>query len=170
MKSIKLRSWRPSDLDPYAAMNADEEVMQYFPAPMTRAESEASMKRAQEHIDKHGWGLWVVDVDGEFAGFTGLQTPRFEANFTPCIEIGWRLARKFWGRGIAFEAAQSAVVFGFNGLGLLEILSWTAVGNARSRRLMERLGFVRDPDGDFDHPLIPEGHPLRQHVLYRKRR
>jgi RimJ/RimL family protein N-acetyltransferase len=170
MKSIKLRSWRPSDLDPYAAMNADEEVMQYFPALMTREESEASMKRAQEHIGEHGWGIWVVDVDGEFAGFTGLKTPRFEAAFTPCVEIASRLARKFWGKGIAFEAAQSALVFGFNGLGLMEIVAFTAVPNTPSRRLMESLGFVRDPDGDFDHPLIPEGHPLRRHVLYRKRR
>jgi RimJ/RimL family protein N-acetyltransferase len=170
MKSIQLRSWRPSDLDPYAAMNADEEVMRYFPALMTRDESEASMKRAQQHIDEHGWGIWVVDVDGEFAGFTGLKIPGFEASFTPCVEIGWRLAQKFWGQGIAFEAAQSALVFGFNGLGLLEIVSITAVGNTRSRHLMERLGFVRDPDGDFDHPRIPEGHPLRRHVLYRKRR
>ncbi len=170
MNSIKLRSWRPSDLDPYAAMNADEEVMRYFPALMTREESEASMKRAQQHIDEHGWGIWAVDVDGEFAGFTGLKTPQFETSFTPCVEIGWRLARKFWGKGIAFAAAQSALVFGFNGLGLLEIVSITAVGNERSRRLMERLGFVRDPDGDFDHPLIPKGHPLRRHVLYRKRR
>lgn len=170
MRSINLRSWRPSDLDSYAAMNADEEVMQYFPALMTREESEASMKRAQQHIDEHGWGVWAVEVDGEFAGFTGLKTPRFEASFTPCIEIGWRFARKFWGQGIAFEAAQSALVFGFNGLGLLEIVSITAVSNARSRRLMERLGFVRDPDGDFDHPLIQNGHPLQRHVLYRKRR
>jgi RimJ/RimL family protein N-acetyltransferase len=151
-------------------MNSDEEVMRYFPALMTREESEISMKRAQEHIDEHGWGIWVVDVDDEFAGFTGLKTPRFEASFTPCIEIGWRLARRFWGKGIAFEAAQSALVFGFNGLGLMEIVAFTALPNAPSRRLMDRLGFVRDPDGDFDHPLVPEGHPLRPHVFYRKRR
>jgi RimJ/RimL family protein N-acetyltransferase len=170
MKSIKLRSWGPSDLDPYAAMNSDEEVMQYFPALMTRDESEASMKRFQQHIDEHGWGVWAVEVAGEFAGFTGLKPPRFEASFTPCIEIGWRFARKFWGQGIAFEASQRALVFGFNSLGLLEIVSLTTVGNTRSRRLMERLGFVRDPDADFDHPLIPNGHPLQRHVLYRKRR
>jgi RimJ/RimL family protein N-acetyltransferase len=170
MNSIKLRSWRPSDLEPFAAMNQDEEVMRYFPALLTHEETAVMMKRIQQGIDERGWGLWAVEVDSEFAGFTGLHIPRFEANFTPCVEIGWRLRRKFWGKGVAFAAAQSVLVVGFNDLGLMEIVSFTAVPNAPSRRLMERLGFVRDPEGDFDHPLIPEGHPLRRHVLYRKRR
>ena len=151
-------------------MNQDEAVMRYFPALMTPEESAASMKRAQAAIEEQGWGIWVVDVDGEFAGFTGLKTPSFQAHFTPCIEIGWRLRQKFWGQGIAYRAAQQALDFGFNELRLEEIVAFTAEPNLPSRRLMERLQFVRDPADDFDHPNIPPGHPLRRHVLYRKKR
>jgi RimJ/RimL family protein N-acetyltransferase len=137
---------------------------------MSREESRASMERAQAHIDEHGWGIWVVEVDAEFAGFTGLKRPQFEASFTPCIEIGWRFHRRFWGQGIAGEAARRALNFGFKDLSLTEIVSFTTTANERSRRLMQRLQFVRDPSEDFDHPLIPDGHPLRPHLLYRKRR
>ena len=170
MKRVELREWRSSDLEPYAAMNQDEAVMRYFPALMTPEESEASMKRAQASIEEQGWGMWVVDVDGEFAGFTGLKTPSFDGHFMPCIEIGWRLRQKFWGQGIADRAAQQALDFGFDKLRLDEIVAFTAEPNLPSRRLMERLQFVRDPADDFDHPNIPPGHPLRRHVLYRKKR
>lgn len=167
MEQLVLRQWRDSDLDPYAAMNADPEVMRYFPAPLTRAETAASFERLRRGIHERGWGLWAVEVDGIFAGFTGLNIPRFSAPFTPCVEMGWRFRREFWGRSLAYRAAREALVFGFESLRLEEIVAFTAAGNLRSRRLMERLGFKRDLNGDFDHPSIPEGHELRSHVLYR---
>jgi RimJ/RimL family protein N-acetyltransferase len=169
MEDIVLRQWRDSDLEPFSAMNADPVVMRHFPALMTQAESEAALRRWRKVIDDSGWGLWAVEVDGVFAGFTGLSAPRFEAAFTPCVEIGWRFRQSFWGRSIAYRAAVQAVQFGMESLHLNEIVSFTAVGNLRSRKLMERLGFTHDPAGDFDHPLIPEGHPVRRHVLYRKK-
>lgn len=169
METLILRQWKDSDLEPYTAMNADAEVMQHFPALLTPAESSASFERLRSVIDKRGWGLWVVEVDGVFAGFTGLSTPTFSAHFTPCTEIGWRFRREFWGRGLATRAAQQALCFGFEVLKLREIVSFTATTNVRSWRLMERLGFERDASGDFDHPAIPEGHVLRRHLLYRKR-
>ncbi len=168
MEQITLRQWADADLEPYAAMNADPEVMQHFPRRLTRDESKTSMLRLRADIERQGWGLWVVDVDGEFAGFTGLSVPRFEAPFMPCTEIGWRLHRRFWGRGIACRAAQEALAFGFSTLRLPELVSFTAVPNVRSQRLMARLGFARRPEDDFDHPLLEPGHPLRRHVLYRK--
>jgi RimJ/RimL family protein N-acetyltransferase len=164
---LLLRQWRDNDLEPYAAMNADPEVMRHFPALLTRAESAASMKRLRRAIDERGWGLWVVEVDGKFAGFTGLNPTTFVAPFTPCVEVAWRLYREFWGRSLAYRAATQAIQFGFASLKLPELVSFTAVGNERSRRLMERLGFNHDPTQDFDHPLVPEGHALRRHVLYR---
>jgi RimJ/RimL family protein N-acetyltransferase len=167
VERLILRQWRDPDLGPYAAMNADPEVMRHFPALMSRAESAASLDRLRRVIDERGWGLWVVEVDGAFAGFTGLNVPGFSAPFTPCTEIGWRFRREFWGRGIAYRAAVEALGFGFTSLKLREILSFTAATNARSRRLMERLGMQRDAEGDFDHPAVPEGHELRRHVLYR---
>ena len=165
---IILRQWRDSDLEPYAAMNRDPEVMRYFPAPWSREQSEASLLRQRALIDERGWGLWALDVAGEFAGFVGLSVPGFEAPFTPCVEIGWRLRREYWGRGIAFQGALLALEHGFAVLKLLEIVSFTAAVNDRSRRLMERLRLIHDAASDFDHPSIPEGHELRPHVLYRR--
>jgi len=169
MELITLRQWRDSDLDPYAAMNADPEVMRYFPSLLSREESEASLGRQLSLIDQRGWGLWALDVDGTFAGFVGLAIPSFEAPFMPCAEVGWRLRRDFWGRGVAYRGALKALDYGFSIMKLAEILSFTAAVNAPSRRLMERLGFIRDAASDFEHPSIPEGHELRHHVLYRKR-
>lgn len=166
---IILRQWRDTDFAPFAALNADPEVMRYFPSPLTREESDDIATRQRALIDSQGWGLWAVDVDGVFAGFTGLSVPKFEATFTPCVEIGWRLAREYWGRGIAREAAALALRYGFSELRLTEIVSFTARVNERSWRLMERLGFIRDLHGDFLHPRIPIGHELSYHVLYRKR-
>jgi RimJ/RimL family protein N-acetyltransferase len=167
MEQLILRQWRDSDLEPYAAMNADPEVMRYFPALMSKSESAASLERLRRSIDERGWGLWAVEIEGAFAGFTGLNSPNFSAPFMPCVEIGWRFRREFWGRGLAFRAAVEALRFGFESLKLAEIVAFAATTNARSRRLMERLGFRRDIAGDFDHPSIPEGHNLRRHVLYR---
>jgi RimJ/RimL family protein N-acetyltransferase len=169
---VLLRGWRGEDLDPFAAMSADPEVMRHFPATLSRAETAALIDRVQDHFARHGFGLWAAELPGEapFAGFVGLAVPRFEAAFTPCVEVGWRLARPYWGRGYATEAARAALHHGFTVLGLEQIYSFTVPGNFRSRAVMERLGLRHYPDEDFDHPMLIEGHPLRRHVLYRIRR
>lgn len=169
---LMLRQWRKGDLEPFAALNADPEVMRYFPAPLTREESDALVRRASGKIEEQGWGLWAVEVVGQtpFAGFVGLAAPGFEAHFTPAVEVGWRLAREQWGKGYAAEGARAALAFGFDELGLAEIVSFTSVANERSRRVMERLGMARDPADDFDHPLLPPAHPMQRHVLYRLQR
>jgi RimJ/RimL family protein N-acetyltransferase len=167
--SFTLRQWRDDDLEPFIEMNADPEVMRYMPAPLTCDESTATLARVRGAIAERGWGLWAVEVDGELAGWTGLNAPPWTAHFTPCVEVGWRLRRKFWGRGIATAAAREAVRYGFETLRLPEIVSFTVLANERSWRVMERLGFTRDPAEDFDHPRLPAGHPLRRHILYRKK-
>ena len=146
--------------------------MEHFPAPLSREESDAAAARIDRHFDGHGFGLWAVEVPGvvPFAGFVGLSVPDFTAPFTPCVEVGWRLAADCWGRGYATEGARVALTFGFETLGLREIVSFTTVGNTRSRLVMARLGMTHDPADDFDHPNLPEGHPLSRHVLYRVRR
>jgi RimJ/RimL family protein N-acetyltransferase len=164
-----LRQWRESDLPALAALNADPEVMRHFPRPLTARESEEMLLRLKQSIEQHGWGLWAVDVDGTCAGFTGLAKPCFAAAFTPCVEVGWRLARAFWGQSIAFEAARKAISYASSDLALEELVSFTTVANVRSRRLMERLGFLRNPAEDFLHPSLAPDDPLRPHVLYRKR-
>lgn len=164
---LRLRPWRESDLAPFAAMNADPLVMEHFAAPLTREESDAYARRMMAAIEGRGWGNWALEeIGGEpFVGFAGLSAPSFEAHFTPCTEIGWRLARSAWGRGYATQAARAALAFGFGELGLAEIVSFTALANARSIAVMERLGMRRD--GEFDHPRLPAGHRLQRHVLYR---
>jgi ribosomal-protein-alanine N-acetyltransferase len=166
---LLLRPWRDDDLEPFAALNADPEVMEHFPAPLTRAESDATAARMRAHFSEHGFGLWATEVPGAaaFIGYIGLSRPRFTARFTPCVEVGWRLARSAWGQGYATEGARAALDFAWRALGLAEVVSMTAVANLRSRRVMEKLGMTRDAADDFDHPLIAEGHPLRRHVLYR---
>ncbi len=168
---LVLRPWRPADRAPFAALNADPAVMEHFPAPLTGEESDAMIARAEAHLDQHGFGPWAVEVRGgaPVIGFVGLVVPRFTAHFTPCVEIGWRLARAHWGHGYATEAARAALAFGFGTVGLAEIVSFTVPANVRSIAVMERLGMTRDPAGDFEHPNLPEGHPLRRHVLYRIR-
>lgn len=164
---LRLRSWRESDHEPFAAMNADERVMEHFPRPLDRGQSDAMAARASAHLDSRGWGLWAVETrdSGRFIGFAGLAAPAWQAQFTPCIEVGWRLAIDAWGHGYATEAAREAVHFGFDEAGLAEIVSFTSLANTRSIAVMERLGMRRD--GEFDHPMIAEGHRLRRHVLYR---
>ena len=166
---LVLRRWRDADREPFARLNADPEVMRYFRRPLQQAESDAFVDRIESAFDAHGFGLWAVErqADGEFLGFTGLAVQRFEARFTPCVEVGWRLAREAWGHGYATEAGLEALRFGFEEAGLPEIVSMTSIPNERSRRVMERLGMHRDPADDFDYPSFPEGHPLRRHVLYR---
>lgn len=166
---LLLRQWRVEDLEPFAALNADPETMRYFPAPPSREESDALAERARRHIADEGWGLWAVEVAGaaSFIGFVGLARPSFEEHFTPAVEVGWRLARRYWGRGFATEAGRAALDYGFGELELDEIVSFTSELNEPSWRVMERLGMSHDPTGDFDHPRVPVGHPLRPHVLYR---
>ena len=169
---LLLRHWRDSDGDAFAAMNADFEVMRHFVAPLDRGASDALMRRIGGELDARGWGLWAVEerASARLIGFTGLSPVPFEAPFTPAIEIGWRLVRSHWRRGLATEAARASLAYGFGALALAEVVSFTFVGNERSRAVMRRLGMSHDPADDFEHPLIPEGHPLRRHVLYRVRR
>lgn len=169
---VLLRGWRAEDLEPFAAMCADPEVMRHFPSTLTRAECAGLIQRVKDHFALRGFGFWAAEVPGvaPFIGFVGLGVPRFEAPFMPCVEIGWRLARAHWGHGYVTEAGRAALAFGFGPLRLEEIVSFTVPGNLRSRAVMERLGMRRDEAGDFDHPVMAEGHPLRRHVLYRLRR
>jgi RimJ/RimL family protein N-acetyltransferase len=163
-----LRGWCASDRAPFARLNDDQRVMEYFPARLSRAESDAFVERIQASFRDRGFGLWVVErrSDAALLGFAGLIDQTFEAHFTPAVEVGWRLAVDAWGNGYATEAARETVRFGFVELGLDEIVSITAPANTRSRRVMEKLGMTRDPADDFDHPRVPPG-PLRRQVLYR---
>jgi ribosomal-protein-alanine N-acetyltransferase len=166
---LVLRPWLPADNVPFAALNADPGVMKYFPGTLTREESDAFIERVHDHFAQHGFGFWALGVPGvaPFIGFVGLAVPRFEAHFTPCVEIGWRIAAEYWNRGYATEAAKAGVAFGFATLGLKEIVAFTVPENVASRRVMEKLGMSHDAADDFDHPSLPVGHRLRRHVLYR---
>jgi RimJ/RimL family protein N-acetyltransferase len=167
-----LRPWRDADRDAFAAMNSDARVMQFFASCLGRDESDAMVDRIEEHFANRGFGLWAVEVPGvaSFVGFAGLSVltaPPFTARCSPCVEVGWRLAFEHWGHGYATEAAGLALGYAFEALALSEVVSFTSVINLRSRAVMERLGIRRDPADDFDHPRLPEGHPLRRQVLYR---
>ncbi|MFE2337465.1 GNAT family N-acetyltransferase [Streptomyces sp. ARC32] len=166
---LVLRDWRAADLAPWAAMNADPVVRAYFPEVLTREQSEASVARFRADLDRRGWGWWAVELaaTGEFVGFAGLDPVADGMPFTG-VEAGWRLARPAWGHGYATEAARAVVSYGFERLGLAEVLAVTAAGNLRSRAVMDRLGMSHDPADDFDDPEVPEG-PLRRSVVYRIR-
>jgi RimJ/RimL family protein N-acetyltransferase len=166
-----LRRWRPADREPFAALNADPRVMAHFPSALSRSQSDAFADTIEQELAERPFGLWALEIAGvtPFAGFVGLHVPSFTAPFTPCVEIGWRLAVRHWGRGYATEAARAVLTHAWDRLGLDEVLSFTAVGNAPSRAVMTRIGMTHDPADDFDHPRLPEGHPLRRHVLYRVR-
>ncbi|MFJ5778202.1 GNAT family N-acetyltransferase [Streptomyces sp. NPDC093094] len=165
-----LRSWRETDLDPWAALNADPQVREHFPGLLDRERSDASVARFQADLDERGWGWWAVEVaaTGEFAGFAGLDPVDDGMPFTG-VEAGWRLARAAWGHGYATEAARAALAFGFGRLALPEILAVTTEANHRSRAVMDRLGMTHDEAGDFDDPAVPQG-PLRRGVVYRLER
>ncbi|MCA9661079.1 MAG: GNAT family N-acetyltransferase [Myxococcales bacterium] len=168
---LRLRPWSDDDLAPFAAMSADPEVMEHMPARLSRAQSDDLAAKIRGHMRERGFGLWAVELlrpaPAPFVGFVGLSVPHFDAPFTPCVEIGWRLARAHWGRGYATEGARAALAYGFGALALAEIVSFTTPRNLRSIAVMERLGMVRDPAEDFDHPRLPAAHPLARHVLYR---
>jgi RimJ/RimL family protein N-acetyltransferase len=162
---LLLRRWQDDDREPFAALNGDPEVMEHFPAPLSRDESDALVDRIEAGFAERGWGLWALEAPEGFIGFAGLSVPGFEADFLPAVEVGWRLARTAWGNGYASEAATACLRYAFEDLRLDEVLSFTATTNVRSERVMQRVGLVRV--GEFDHPALPEGHPLRRHVLYR---
>ncbi|WP_349740482.1 GNAT family N-acetyltransferase [Roseateles cavernae] len=166
---LLLRPWRDSDRAPFAALNADPEVMEFFPALQSPEQSDASIDLWTAQFAERGWSNWAVELrdSGAFIGFIGLSVPRRQLPFSPCVEIGWRLARAHWGQGLATEGAWAALAAGFEQLGLSEIVSFTALTNLRSRAVMERLGMRSDSAEDFDHPALPEGHGLRRHCLYR---
>jgi RimJ/RimL family protein N-acetyltransferase len=168
---LVLRQWRDDDREPYAALNADPVVMEHFPSVLSRAESDAHVDRMIARLDEQRWGLWAVEVPGVASciGFVGLNAPWFEEHFTPAVEVGWRLARHAWGHGYASEAATESLRFAFEDLGLDEVVSFTSPRNERSQAVMLRIGMARDEAGDFDHPSVPVGNPLRRHVLYRIR-
>ena len=160
---LLLRRWQDADRAPFAALNADPVVMEHFPSVLTREQSDALVDRIETHFDQHGYGLWAVEADGAFVGFTGLVWQTYDAPFTPALEVGWRLARSAWGHGYATEAATAALARGLEDVG--SVVSTTAVTNLRSQRVMQRLGMRRELE--FDHPRVAEGHPVRPHVLYR---
>jgi len=169
---LLLRRWRDSDREPFAALNADPVVMEHFPSTADREASDEMVDRIEARFETSGYGLWATEVadggpdDGAFIGFVGLWHPPFDAHFMPAVEVGWRLAHQYWGRGYAPEGAREALRFAFDVAGLDEVISMTTVGNLRSQRVMEKIGMTRDPAGDFDHPLVEPG-PHRRHVLYR---
>ena len=166
-----LRQWRASDLEPWVAMNADPEVMHYFPATLSREEAEAAMVRAQAGIEEHGFGAWAMERrdDGAFLGFTGLMRLKDDNPLYPGVETGWRLARHAWGQGYASEAAKASLKYGFEQLGLDSIVAFTATTNLQSQAVMIRIGMTRREDLDFDHPSLPKGHPLERHVVWKAR-
>ncbi|HET8958254.1 MAG TPA: GNAT family N-acetyltransferase [Microcella sp.] len=164
----RLRAWRDSDRAPFAAMNANPEVMRFFPSLRSRDESDAFVDRIVAQHQADGWGLWALEVEGRLAGYVGFARATFPAPFTPAVEIGWRLDTWAWGRGAASTAARR-VLAAASEFGIDEVLSFTAALNRPSITVMERIGMVRDPAGDFEHPNVAEGHPLRPHVLYRWR-
>ncbi len=169
---LRLRRWTPEDRTAFAAINQDPRVTEFLPGPLTREQSDAMVDRIEAAFGERGFGLWAVEVleKAPFIGFVGLSVPSFDAPFMPAVEVGWRLAHAHWGRGYASEAARASLRFGFDFLGLSEIVSFTAAGNVRSRRVMERIGMTRESADDFEHPRLPPDSLLRKHVLYRVRR
>lgn len=166
-----LREWIESDLEPFIALNQDEKVMEFFPSVLSKTETENFATRIKKHFADHGFGLYACELKStqEFIGFVGLSIPNFEVHFTPCVEIGWRIAAKFWNQGYATEAASAVLEFGFKNLALKEIVSFTSEKNLRSINVMQKIGMTRDVNGDFLHPKLEASHPLARHVLFRIR-
>ena len=164
-----LRRWRESDREPFARLNADARVMEFMPGILSVQESNMLADRIEAHFQQHGFGLYAAELrsNGSFIGFVGLSVPSFQAAFTPCVEIGWRLAADYWKQGLATEGAREIARYGFEILGVPELVSFTVPANTRSIRVMKKLGMSNNPQDDFDHPRLPVGHPLRRHVLYR---
>ena len=166
---LLLRRWQQSDRELFARLNADARVMEFMPGILSEQESNSVADRIEAHFRQHGFGLYAAELrcNGSFIGFVGLSLPSFQAAFTPCVEIGWRLAADYWGQGLATEGAREVVRYGFEVLEVPELVSFTVPANTRSIRVMKKLSMTSDPKDDFDHPRLPAGHPLRRHVLYR---
>lgn len=164
---ILLRPWQQSDFEPFAIMNADKDVMRYYPATLNKEESDDFAERIKLRFEENGWGFWALENkrDGKFMGFTGLNRPGYDLPCNPCIEIGWRLSKSYWGHGYATEAAQACLRFAFENLNTKSIVSFASVINERSWQVMERLG-MRNTLKNFDHPILPKDHKLTEHVLY----
>ena len=167
-----LRQWRDADIDAWAELNADPRVMEFFPALYDRARAEKTAASMRQEIERDGYGFWATEIKatGAFAGMIGLNEIAHDIPVFPKSEVGWRLAFSAWGHGYATEGAQAALQFAFDQLNWPEVVAFTAASNERSQRVMRRLGMIRDPASDFDHPRVPEGNPLRRHVVYRIRR
>jgi RimJ/RimL family protein N-acetyltransferase len=168
-----LRQWREEDREAFARLNADPRVMEFMPGVLSREQSDRFFDYIEAQFRENGFGLYAAELrpggaqDQRFIGFIGIHVPKFQAAFTPCVEIGWRLAADVWGQGLATEGGCAVLRHSFEVLGLEEIVSFTAMINTRSQRVMQKIGMTRDPAEDFDHPKLPEGHPLLRHVLYR---
>lgn len=164
-----LRRWKPSDAHPFFLINSDPKVMRFMFKILNHEESDRIIQKIEDHFDVHGFSFWALETKDtqQFIGFTGLAIPSFISHFTPCVEIGWRLAKNYWGKGFATEAAKAALHYGFTTAGLKEIVSFTAPINLPSIAVMERIGMKRNPVENFDHPNLPQGHPLQKHILYR---
>ncbi|MFS1525085.1 GNAT family N-acetyltransferase [Microbulbifer sp. 2304DJ12-6] len=165
---LQLRQWREADKPPLAIMNTDPRVMEFFPALLTREESDAGVDRNSTYIEEYGWGFWALELkeSGEFLGFVGIKPITDDLPFAPAVEIGWRLAHPHWGKGYASEAARASLEVAFEILQLAEVVSFTALPNIRSQRVMERLGMQRD-SLVFEHPQVPTESPLLRHCLFR---
>jgi RimJ/RimL family protein N-acetyltransferase len=166
---LVLRPWIASDREPFARMNADPRVMEFMPALLSPQDSDQLADRIEAHIRERQFGLFAAELkrDHSFVGYIGLAVPGFRAKFTPCVEIGWRLAVEHWGHGLATEGARAVARHAFEVLGMEGLVSFTVPANLRSQRVMEKLGMTHHPADDFDHPSLPPAHPLRRHVLYR---
>jgi len=168
---LLLRRWRDADREPFARLNSDPRVMEFMPSCLSREESDRLVDRIEAHFDSRGFGPFAAELRRErsFIGFVGLSVPDFETSFTPCVEIGWRLAAEHWNQGLATEGARAVLASAFDALRLDEVVSFAVPANLASRRVMEKIGMSHSPEDDFDHPRLPAGHPLRRHVLYRIR-
>jgi len=168
-RRLLLRQWKDSDYAAWAVMNADAEVRKYFPKVLNREDADGEATRIRAGIAQRGWGMWAIEVPGvhPFVGFVGLSVPAIDVAWMPAVEVGLRLARDAWGQGYATEAAAAALHFAFNELALNEVVAMSVVPNTPSHRVMDRLGMVRDPAADFDHPRVPQDWALKRHILHR---
>jgi len=168
---LRLRDWTDQDREPFYRITSDARVMEFYPAPLSCEEADAFIARIEAHQAQHGFTFFAAELraTGQFIGFIGMAYIPYETHFTPCVEIGWLLGTEFWGQGLATESAQAVLRLGFDDVKLPEIVAFTVPANRRLRRVMEKLGMTHNPADDFDHPRLPQGHPLRPHVLYRLR-
>lgn len=164
-----LRPWRATDLEPFAQINADPKVMEFYAQTLRREESDALAEKIQRDFAERGYGFWAVEITGvsDFIGYIGLNYWNLEMPFAPCVDIGWRIGTPYWGKGYATEGAREVLRYGFEKLQLSEIVAMATIHNTRSHRVMERLGMKSDPTENFEHPKLPRGHPLSLRVLYR---